>query len=599
MTSKMPPLQRGGANEMTPGLGLRSPQYRQASEAGEHRRAFRRTWLALIGVAYLCFVVYGSLVPLTLRPMSMTEAVDAFSRIPYLDLGIASRADWVANILLFVPLAFLWTGVLDPIRPRAIRALVSIAVFACALSLSIGIEFTQLFFPPRTVSINDIVAEALGAVIGIVLWWLIGQRLMHWLCSLPRAHGAQGVAERLLTVYLLLLFGYNILPLDLTLSPVELYHKWREGRVLLVPFSAPYASRAQAVYDLSSDIAVWIPAAMLWAYAYKTSKARIWWYVLCAAATLEFLQLFVYSRVSDITDILTAAVGGALGVWFARSRQRRAPVKEIPAELGPRGRAGLAPWLALVFWLAVVLTVFWYPFDFNLDPAFVDARLRGPRRVPFEALYFGTEFRAVTEVLHKAGFMFPLGVLLGWIVDRGTVRPRGLAHVVVILLVVLLAAGIEAGQLILPGKVSDLTDAMFESAGAVAGYFVCIAALGALRRPAASAVKSTPAAPGGASAVLRSTAAMPSYASIAMPLAVGLAIVAVLAAVVPRLPGVPYNVAKLLNPHHPLAPLSCLRCSSTGPQAFRSWLRAGCRSAGMHACCFQLPWCCTPSWDMP
>ena len=508
--------------------------------------------LALAGLSYLCFVIYGSLVPLTLRPMSMAKAIDTFSRIRYLDLGIASRADWVANILLFIPLTFLWTGAFDPIRSRSMRALVSLAVFACALSLSVGIEFTQLFFPPRTVSINDIIAEGLGAVIGIALWWLFGQRFVQWLQSLPRAQGAQGVAERLLAVYLLLLLGYNLLPLDLTLSPVELYHKWREGRVLLVPFSAPYANRAQQVYDLSSDIAIWIPVAMLWAYAYKTSTNRIWFYVLCAAATLEFLQLFVYSRVSDVTDILTATIGGALGVWFARVGWIRSPEHGAVVMRGARGSAGLASWVALAFWLAIVLTVFWYPFNFNLDPAFARDRVReAAGKVPFEVLYFGTEYRAVTEVLHKAGFMFPLGALLGWIVDRGTVKPRGLAHLAAILLLVLVATGIEAGQLMLPGRISDLTDAMLESAGAVAGYFVCLAALGALRRPAITTAKSAAAVPGFVPALPRSTKEVPSSASIALPLAAGVAIVSVSAAVLPHLPGVPYNVAALLNPHHP------------------------------------------------
>ena len=58
------------------------------------------------------------------------------------------------------------------------------------------------------------------------------------------------------------------------------------------------------------------------------------------------------------------------------------------------------------------MIVFWYPFDFSSEWGFVHARLGTLQRVPFEAYYFGTEFRAVTEVFHKTGFFFPLGALL-------------------------------------------------------------------------------------------------------------------------------------------------------------------------------------------
>jgi hypothetical protein len=70
-------------------------------------------WLT---VAYTAFVIYGSLVPLQFKARPLSEAWEFFRHIPYLELGIGSRADWVANILLFVPLAFLWLGAVWPER---------------------------------------------------------------------------------------------------------------------------------------------------------------------------------------------------------------------------------------------------------------------------------------------------------------------------------------------------------------------------------------------------------------------------------------------------------------------------------------------------
>ena len=61
-------------------------------------------WLLL---AYAAFIIYGSLVPLDYRALPFDQAWDRFVHAPFLQLGLASRADWVANGVLYVPLGFL------------------------------------------------------------------------------------------------------------------------------------------------------------------------------------------------------------------------------------------------------------------------------------------------------------------------------------------------------------------------------------------------------------------------------------------------------------------------------------------------------------
>ena len=46
-------------------------------------------------------------------------------------------------------------------------------VFGRAL-LAVAVEFTQQFFPPRTVSLNDIVAEFIGSALGAGVWLVFG-----------------------------------------------------------------------------------------------------------------------------------------------------------------------------------------------------------------------------------------------------------------------------------------------------------------------------------------------------------------------------------------------------------------------------------------
>jgi glycopeptide antibiotics resistance protein len=448
----------------------------QLSAVPAERRAPAQSLLWWLTLGYSAFVVYGSLVPMRFHPRPLGEAWEYFQRIPYLELGIGSRADWVANILLFVPLAFLWLGVLWPKRGWVAKALVSGFVLVGCAGLSVAIEFTQIFFPPRTVSLNDIIAESIGAIIGAVLWWSTGNRVRHWLAGWSQAYTPTGTAQRLLYAYLFLLFGYSVLPLDLTISAVEIYHKWRDGKVLLIPFSAVYATGAQRAYALLADIAIWIPAAFLWKLASARSARRIVLYVLACATLIEILQLFVYSRVTSTTDVLTAGCGGAIGAALAQWLRPSAAAPEAsPRSTSFGARHFALLWiLALAGWTGVLIVVFWYPFDFNTEWGFVHGRLAALRRVPFEAYYFGTEFRAVTEVFHKTGFFFPLGALLAVGAARLRRRfalPAFLLDGASALVVAGAAAGIEIGQLFLPDKVADTTDWLLETLGGVVGYF--------------------------------------------------------------------------------------------------------------------------------
>lgn len=368
----------------------------------------RNVAIVYAALVYLGFVIYGSLVPLDFRPVPWEQAVARFGDIPYLNLGIASRADWVANILLFIPLAFFWNAVLAPRRSVAGGIMVSLLLMAGCVALSIGIEFSQIFFPPRTVSLNDILAEAIGTLLGVLLWWAAGRRFTRWLPGWLSTGLNGGWPGRLLYTYLVGLFAYSLLPLDLTLSPVEIFHKWREGRVMLIPFGYQFANLAQAIYGLLSDVAIWVPAGLLYRIHNRArSQVRLWLVLVAAAALLEGLQLFVYSRVSDVTDIFTAGVGAALGIWMAR----HAGQAEISAQRDTVSQSVI--WFAATLaWIAVLMTVFWYPFDFRTDGGFVRERLALFGKVPFETYYYGTEFRAATELLHKLLFFMPLGALL-------------------------------------------------------------------------------------------------------------------------------------------------------------------------------------------
>ncbi|HHM05068.1 MAG TPA: VanZ family protein [Gammaproteobacteria bacterium] len=425
----------------------------------------------LTGLAYMLFIIYGSFVPFAFTAKPLAEAWMNFRHIG--DSGLtASRTDFATNVILYIPLAFLLCSACWRVTHTAARVLLPLIVFGVCALVTVGIEFLQQFFPPRTPSIYDIYANLAGAGAGVMLAWLLGTRFVSWVSHWSQLHRTGGMAQKLLYAYVLVIFAYSVLPLDLTISPIELFHKWREGRVNLIPFAFGYDSTASAFYQLATDAALWVPVAMLCRLTRK-SRQRSFAFVVGAATVLELAQLFVYSRVTDTTDIVTAMAGGGLGVAAADMLSRFGWLK-LDASQTPARQTHLTLWwtLALGAWLITLAALFWFPFDFRTERAFLLERSKHINLIPFASYYFSTEFRAVTEIIHKLVFFAPLGALLAWPAMRlrfSKWHGPYIAGAMAVLAVT--PAMIELGQLALPGKVVDVTDWGLSLTGGLAGYW--------------------------------------------------------------------------------------------------------------------------------
>ena len=420
---------------------------------------------------YLLFVVYGSLVPLRPVPIPFDEAWHRFQSIQTLRLGILARADWVANLLLMVPLAFLWLAALAAGRGAVARGIWSAVIWTGCIGLALAIEFTQLYFPQRTVSVNDIVAEGMGAGLGVAAWWFLGSRVVRWLGRWQETRGAPNLAEQAVWAYAGLLVLYNLMPLDLAPSPWDLLEKFRAGRLVLVPFGFETGDLPARLYEVASGIAIWAPLAALWVLSGRKSAVQSWITATGVAAGIEFAQLFVYTRVSDVTDVLIAAAGAGVGAWgTARIARRGEAVAAHPTGATPV--RWLASGIALgIVWLAVLAVVFWYPFEVRMERDYVLPRVELLRKVPFQSYYYTSEFMAITQAFRHALFLVPWGGALGLagVSLRGS-RWKWAYHLFAVFAAILVPAAIELGQLAMPGKYPDSTDLAIEAAGAIAGY---------------------------------------------------------------------------------------------------------------------------------
>ncbi len=101
----------------------------------------------------------------------------------FLELSRPAAFDWdyvqdvAINIAGFIPLGFCFCAFLDTRRiwQRVSPAWATI-IFGAALSLAI--EVLQVYLPTRDSSLNDVITNTLGTVVGVVFWRLASRRLL-------------------------------------------------------------------------------------------------------------------------------------------------------------------------------------------------------------------------------------------------------------------------------------------------------------------------------------------------------------------------------------------------------------------------------------
>lgn len=426
-----------------------------------------RLYLILMCI-YCGFVVYGSLVPLRFRHIPLEQAVGRFRQIPYFHLGIQSRSDLAANFLLFIPLTFLAMGALTRENRRRGRALIAAAVAAGAILLSGAIEFTQIYFPQRTVSQNDILAEVAGGITGILLWFCCGGRITRWARSLWKERARDRIAVSILSGYVVFLILYQLFPFDLTLSPVEVYHKLKASRITLLPFCDRGGLDA---YNVLSKAAIMIPIGYLLVLVRRRERRRsilvVTAQVGLLAALIEVAQLFVFSRYASSTDVVFGVVGGFSGAVAAAMF---GPLARRPViETSFWARHGI--WIRLAAaaaWLGGLVWEKWHPFDFVRPQGGLAAGAREILAVPLARQYFLSEFLALSQVVREFTTFFILGMLL-----MGVLAPAGRAgRIGCAVLAAGLAVALELGQVFLPSRTADLTATAIGCIGGVMGIWL-------------------------------------------------------------------------------------------------------------------------------
>jgi glycopeptide antibiotics resistance protein len=417
--------------------------------------------IAGLALVYLLFIVYGSLLPFAWTPLPLATAWTRFQHIPLLILGESSRADLVANLLLYIPLGFLVCGWLagQSHRPLVLALGVSLALLF-SVALAVGVEFTQEFFPPRTVSLNDIYSESIGGALGAALWPFIGLRLVYLAREI--FHGGLRARYAALIAYALAYLALSLFPYDFLLS----FDEWRQqlNSNSVGWLFAPNCGSDCGVKLLPEMLAV-APFGMLAALIFGRRMSLILAMVtgLALGLLIEGLQLSIASGISQGASIAARGAGVMLGVAalrLAHSLDWRRLRRLVRAAIV----LGAVPYLVALAWANHWFSANW------LAPQAGLARLADIHFLPFYYHYYTAEAVALVSLLYQLGLYAPIGVALWLWCWAGRAGQCAHPYATPALAAAIPACVIEAGKLFIANQHPDPTNVLIAATAAITAH---------------------------------------------------------------------------------------------------------------------------------
>lgn len=429
----------------------------------ENQRAIPwRRALGFLGIASVLMLIYASLIPLQYRPLDWQDSLQRWKSIPWLNLGVGNRADWIANGLAVIPCSFLLLGGLNyskggigGIKRWGSSRLGGSLVIAFLIVLILCIELVQVWFPPRTVSWNDVVSGWIGILLGAIGWMGFGEISIDTLRRFLRIERFEDRFNAFAWLACLAVLLYSTYPFDFVLSFKEWNEKFESGRVRW-GFDIPWVASREGLQGLVFSTIRMIPFGIV-AMSWRSRSLRWGWLVL-SPVILELVQLPIFSKYSTVWDILAGWIGGVFGVWFFRPNRFWSWIQSVR-------------WLwtaAIVIWSGLLLVAFLGRWErWVADPEQLTQRWSGFFIYPLLRYYYGSEYSAVTNLGGKVLSFSVLGCLIAcdWIFGKKSSS----RFACLVLVAGLLGLIIEVSQIYLEPFIGDINDIWVYVLGALLG----------------------------------------------------------------------------------------------------------------------------------
>jgi hypothetical protein len=331
-----------------------------------------RRWAAVTALVIL-FILYGSLYPFDFRwdvngPGPLHVLLQGWRARP-------GRGDFVANVLLYMPLGFFFTLA---VRPWAGARLAAGLAVLTGGALCVTVESLQYYDPGRITTASDVYSNIMGTFTGAALALFFGGRIFRQF---------DRIDFQMAPLLLLLAWGtdrlYPFIPV------IDLHKYWNALKPVIFP--APLSAM-----DIFRHIAIWWTVALLLEKASAGKRPALRFAAFAAALVVG--QIFVLDGAlgkAELSGIAVALFGAALFSY---------PV---------RLNAGF------VCLLAYVLLERLTPFQLRSAPAHFGW-------IPFESFMYGSLTVNALAFLEKS---FLYGSLIWLLQELGASRVRATAAI--------------------------------------------------------------------------------------------------------------------------------------------------------------------------
>lgn len=288
---------------------------------------FPAVWLLL---AWSGFLAYGSLMPFEFRAIPLDSLVLHILTLGNQKAVIRSFTDWATNIAIFVPIGFFATAAIGRSSKTVPTVLQALFVLGISVLLSVAVECTQAFFPPRDSSLRDIIANTIGAGLGIVSWLVVGDGFSKAYRALYNAHFSYIVPVPPMWLSLFLLGSCGLLIAGWGSFFTSSWTGWdaaitRLNDVHFFPFIEHQAATiGLALVSTLIAALVYAPlGAVLWLLntgRHKNLGTRLMITasgVMGVATVAETAKLFLAATKPDTGNIVIAGLASALGYFIA------------------------------------------------------------------------------------------------------------------------------------------------------------------------------------------------------------------------------------------------------------------------------------------
>jgi len=295
-------------------------------------------FLPAMAVASIAWFLYFNLAPDT--PLTETKVIGV-------SMGPAGF------LLMIIPLAFIWQGLFCQNVRSPMQVLMVTTALCCGLMLLISCiylarQHLYAHAPPE----GTLAIQLTGILLGLLTWWLTGQRLLNSMQSLSSwLQNHQFIMRLSLASGALLLL---LAPLDTDIRMADVTTRWDGSS-----FSASFAATQQHLYTALKSIILWIPVGLVYQFAGKQTTLKIWVTAGIAGYALEASPWFTLLKVHDVLEVAIAPLGIWAGFWLGNHTKiplmahTAGPTAVIAGDTGastaPSGKTSSPP---LINWLS-------------------------------------------------------------------------------------------------------------------------------------------------------------------------------------------------------------------------------------------------------